>query len=116
LIVVARFIELPKSPITAFGGVSSPDVSNLQHIEFIRFFPRQRRGQNDRRGISWFFDRLPCYEPTNIAARRDSLFWSWRRIAEYFRDLSESGSIGQDTEEHGKRREVIRIDPSLRKS
>lgn len=37
-------------------------------------------------------------------------------VAEYFRDLSEYGSIGQDTEEHGNRREVIRIDPGLRKS
>jgi hypothetical protein len=55
-----------------------------------------------------------CYEPTNILATRDSLFWSWRRVAEYYRDF-------QDMEDHApqhpvdKRKEVIRIDPWLRK-
>ena len=29
----------------------------------------------------------PCYESTNIHSTRDSLFWSWRRVSEYFRDL-----------------------------
>lgn len=31
----------------------------------------------------------PCYEPTNIHATRDSLFWSWRRVREYYQDLEE---------------------------
>jgi hypothetical protein len=50
----------------------------------------------------------PCYEPTNIEATRDSLFWSWRRVSEYYRDFLD--------EEDGKRKEVIRIDPRVRKS
>jgi len=29
----------------------------------------------------------PCYEPTRIEYARDSLFWSWRRVKEYFREL-----------------------------
>lgn len=49
----------------------------------------------------------PCYEPTNIEATRDSLFWSWRRVSEYYRDFLD--------EEDGKRKEVIRIDPRVRK-
>jgi len=49
----------------------------------------------------------PCYEPTNILATRDSLYWSWRRVSEYYRDFLD--------EEDGKRKEVIRIDSGLRK-
>jgi len=30
-----------------------------------------------------------CYEATNIHATRDSLFWSWRRVKEYYQDLEE---------------------------
>jgi len=48
-----------------------------------------------------------CYEPTNISATRDSLYWSWRRVSEYWRDFSD--------EEDGKRKGVLRIDPGLRK-
>ena len=50
----------------------------------------------------------PCYEPTSIQATRDSLFWNWRRVAEYYRDFL-------DMEVHVKTKEVIRIDPGLRK-
>jgi len=49
----------------------------------------------------------PCYEPTNIEATRDSLFWSWRRVSEYYRDFLD--------EEDDKRKEIIRIDPEVRK-
>jgi hypothetical protein len=48
-----------------------------------------------------------CYEPTNIQATRDSLYWSWRRVSEYYRDFLD--------EEDGKRKEVVRIDSGLRK-
>jgi hypothetical protein len=47
------------------------------------------------------------YESTNIDATRDSLFWSWRRVGEYWRDFSD--------EEEGKRKGVVRIDSVLRK-
>ena len=48
------------------------------------------------------------YESTNIDATRDSLFWSWRRVGEYWRDIS-------DIEDHGSSREVVRIDPWVRR-
>lgn len=51
--------------------------------------------------------RTLCYEPTDISATRDSLYWSWRRVWEYWRDFSD--------EEDGKRKRVVRIDPELRK-
>jgi len=47
------------------------------------------------------------YEATNIDATRDSLFWSWRRVGEYWRDFSD--------EEEGKRKRVVRIDPGVRR-
>jgi len=28
-----------------------------------------------------------CYEPTKIIATRNSLFWGWRRVKEYYRDF-----------------------------
>ena len=31
----------------------------------------------------------PCYEPTNIAFTRESLFWRWRRVKEYYQELFE---------------------------
>ena len=31
----------------------------------------------------------PCYEPTDILATRDSLYWSWRRVKEYYQELEE---------------------------
>ena len=31
----------------------------------------------------------PCYEPTNISFTRDSLLWRWRRVKEFYLDLSE---------------------------
>ena len=34
-------------------------------------------------------DSFPGYEATPIWNTRHSLFWSWRRAAEYFRDLFE---------------------------
>ena len=34
-------------------------------------------------------NHTPCYEPTSIAATRDSLFWGWRRVKEYYQDLEE---------------------------
>ena len=34
-------------------------------------------------------NHTPCYEATNIHATRDSLFWSWRRVKEYYQDLEE---------------------------
>jgi len=30
---------------------------------------------------------IPCYEPANIDVTRDSLFWRWRRVKEYYRDF-----------------------------
>ena len=48
------------------------------------------------------------YEPTNIQATRDSLFWGWRRVKEYYRDII-------DLEEKGERKRGIRIDPQLRR-
>jgi hypothetical protein len=30
-----------------------------------------------------------CYQATDIQATRDSLFWSWRRVKEYYQDLEE---------------------------
>ena len=30
-----------------------------------------------------------CYEPTNIAWTRESLFWRWRRVKEYYQELFE---------------------------
>ena len=48
------------------------------------------------------------YEATNIDATRDSLYWSWRRVGEYWRDFS-------DLEDPGERGEVIRIDPWVRR-
>jgi hypothetical protein len=58
---------------------------------------RIRRGRHTR-----------CYEATNIDATRDSLYWSWRRVGEYWRDFS-------DMEDRGERREVVRIDPWVRR-
>jgi hypothetical protein len=48
-----------------------------------------------------------CYEATNISSTRDSLFWSWRRVAEYYQDFLD--------EEQSKTKEAIRIDPRIRK-
>ncbi len=48
------------------------------------------------------------YEPTNIQATRDSLFWGWRRVKEYYRDII-------DLEEKGERKRGIRIDPQPRR-
>ena len=31
----------------------------------------------------------PGYEPTNIFFTRDSLYWGWQRVKEYYRDLLE---------------------------
>ena len=95
---------------------------NLKRVDFLKragyFFkePPRSRKVFRREVLGGFTDRdleagrgrcIPCYEPTNIDATRDSLFWSWRRVAEYYRDFLD--------EEDGKRKEVIRIDPSLRK-
>ena len=33
--------------------------------------------------------RVLSYQPTNIEYTRDSLFWSWRRVKEYYQELGE---------------------------
>lgn len=43
-----------------------------------------------------------CYEPTNILATRNSLFWSWRRVKEYYRDFLVP-------EENGEAKEVYAL-------
>ena len=43
-----------------------------------------------------------CYEPTNILATRNSLFWSWRRVKEYCRDFLVP-------EENGEAKEVYAL-------
>jgi hypothetical protein len=45
----------------------------------------------------------PGYEPTNIHSTRDSLFWGWRRVKEYYRDLLEF-------REDKRKEKIIRID------
>jgi len=37
--------------------------------------------------LSGIDNHTRCYEPTNILATRNSLFWSWRRVNEYCRDF-----------------------------
>ena len=39
-----------------------------------------------------------CYEPTNILATRNSLFWSWRRVNEYCRDFLTKEDNGEAKE------------------
>lgn len=43
-----------------------------------------------------------CYEPTNILATRNCLFWSWRRVREYYRDFLVP-------EENGEAKEVYAL-------
>ena len=43
-----------------------------------------------------------CYEPTNILATRNSLFWRWRRVKEYCRDFLVP-------EENGEAKEVAAL-------
>jgi len=57
-----------------------------------------------KRGIHRY---IPSYEPTNIFSTRDSILWSWRRVAEYYQDFLD--------EEQTKTKEAIRIDPRIRK-
>lgn len=57
----------------------------------------------------------PGYEPTDISATRDSLFWRWRRVSEYYRDLSESGSIELERDGANKKRRVYKLRYSLKK-
>jgi hypothetical protein len=57
-----------------------------------------------KRGIHRY---TPCYEATNISSTRDSLFWSWRRVAEYYQDFLD--------EEQSETKKIIRIDPRIRK-
>lgn len=45
--------------------------------------------------LSSIDNHTSCYEPTNIIATRDSLFWSWRRVKEYYRDFLVSEDNGQ---------------------
>jgi len=33
------------------------------------------------------------YEPSNIGFTRDSLFWSWRRVKEYYQELREEEDV-----------------------
>ena len=47
-------------------------------------------------------NHTPCYEPTNIMATRDCLFWAWRRVKEYYRDFL-------DLEDNSKAKEVYAI-------
>ena len=42
------------------------------------------------------------YEPTNIVATRNCLFWSWRRVREYYRDFLVP-------EENGEAKEVAAL-------
>ncbi|UCG82774.1 MAG: hypothetical protein JSW38_11400 [Dehalococcoidia bacterium] len=98
------------------------DCLNVKRVEFLKrvgYFDKLRvkerrvgKGRAVAGGVEEDFktgrDRYKlCYEPTNISATRDSLYWSWRRVWEYWRDFSD--------EEDGKRKEVVRIDPGLRK-
>ena len=43
-----------------------------------------------------------CYEPTNIINTRDSLFWAWSRVKEYYRDFLVP-------EENGEAKEVYAL-------
>jgi hypothetical protein len=43
-------------------------------------------------------NHTPCYEPTNIDATRNSLFWRWRRVKEYYRDFLGMEDNGQAKE------------------
>ena len=47
---------------------------------------------------------ISCYEPTNIVNTRDSLFWSWRRVREFYRDYLD---IEQD--DASKERQVYKL-------
>ncbi len=63
-----------------------------------RFFPKQPkadalakkqalgcpRNEDLRPGIDNY---TSCYEPTNIVNTRDSLFWRWRRVKEYYKEF-----------------------------
>lgn len=40
----------------------------------------------------------PCYEATPMHYTRDSLFWGWRRVKEYFRDLLDMDNISATRE------------------
>jgi hypothetical protein len=44
----------------------------------------------------------PDYEPTNILLTRNSLFWRWRRVKEYYRDFL-------DKEDNGEAKEVYAL-------
>jgi len=76
----------------------------LQRVEFLKrwgYFgeerPKERLGgkseaiggflNEDLRGR--IHNHTPCYEATNIHATRDSLFWGWRRVKEYYGELEE---------------------------
>jgi hypothetical protein len=43
-------------------------------------------------------NHISYYEPTNIVNTRDSLFWSWRRVKEFYRDYL-------DIEQESKKKE-----------
>ena len=52
--------------------------------------------------LSGIDNHTRCYEPTNILATRNSLFWSWRRVEEYCRDFLVP-------EENGEAKEVYAL-------
>lgn len=57
------------------------------------------------------YNYTPCYEPTNIYPTRDSSYWGWRRVKEYYQDLAGSGAIELERrgEEARKRREDYKV-------
>ncbi len=48
--------------------------------------------------LSGIDNHTRCYEPTNILATRNSLFWSWRRVREYYRDFLVPEENGESKE------------------
>ena len=50
-------------------------------------------------------NHVPCYEPTNIVNTRDSLFWGWRRVREFYRDYL----LDMEQDDDGKERQVYEL-------
>jgi hypothetical protein len=113
-----EFIKLKRLDYLGRSGCLEEESSREREDNKREAF-RDSLNEDLKRGIHDYVplknQNLGCYEPTNMIYTRDCLYWSWIRAYEYFRDLSEWIHTGGYVGGSGKRREIIRIDPCLRK-
>ncbi len=98
-----EFVKLKRLEFLKKGGYFEEEVPKGRKAEKEEALGSPTN-EDLKRGIHRY---IPCYEATNISSTRDSLFWSWRRVAEYYRDFLD--------EEQSETKEIIGIDPRIRK-